>query len=621
MLLFIFALLTLCVAAATAAAALQLRSFVSFLLATYLFASAGIVLCTEVLSLVRRADRWGYLVAELILLGAAGVAWNARGRPRPPPPSRIGRAALVGHPVLAGLAFVVVAAVLYEAFVILGTPPNNGDSMSGGLVQAVEWFQHRGVFWIPDAYSPRQNEWLPIAQMEILYTFAFLERDLLAALPQFVAQAAIVLAVYGTATRLRFGRAAAAFAALVTATLPQVALQSVTTQSDLLVASFVVAAAFFLLSGGRTDLALAGLAVGLALGTKATALLAVPALALLAVVTLRGRALAVAAAWAAAGFALVGAYGYVQNLVQTGSPLGTGKAQSDFRPEVTVRGTISSGAKVAYRFVDFTGYHLRPAWRQPIADSGEAAFDALRVPVAPPESSGFPFSFDVNITSEEDKSWYGPLGFLLLVPVAVAFAFPWRGRRADPARTALAWALPIYALGLVLVYREGPWFGRYLLTAVVLVLPLVASVYRYRKVSAAIAVLGTLTLVLAHAYNAGKPTGLEGGKPVWELSRAEAQAVPIPGFAAVIERIDTQVPPDASLGVVFGEHDWGFPFYGERLSRRLVPLSRHDALREAERRGLRVVLFGRSVDAVRAGPRWEVTRFESGATLLIRRTH
>ena len=393
-----------------------------------------------------------------------------------------------------------------------------------------------------------------------------------------------------------------------------------TTQSDLLVASFVVATAYFLLSGGRTDLALAGLAIGLALGTKATALLALPALALLAVVTLRGRALASAAAWAAAGFALVGAYGYVQNLDHTGSALGTGKAQSDFRPDVTARGTISSGAKVAYRFVDFTGYHLRPAWRQPIADAGEASFDALRIPVAPPESSGFPFSFDVNITSEEDESWYGPLGFLLILPVVVAYAFPWRGRRIDPARTALAWALPIYALGLVLVYREGPWFGRYLLTAVVLVLPLVASVYRCRKVAAAVAVVGSLTLLLTHAYNAGKPTGLdEHTAPSGSLSRAEAQAVPIPGFAAVIERIDAEVPPDGSLGVVFGEHDWGFPFYGERLSRRLVPLSKRDALRGAERRGLRVVLFGRSVDPVRAGPGWAVTRFESGPTLLIRR--
>ena len=248
------------------------------------------------------------------------------------------------------------------------------------------------------------------------------------------------------------------------------------------------------------------------------------------------------------GFALVGAYGYVQNLVQTGSALGTGKAQSDFRPDVTARGTISSGAKVAYRFVDFTGYHLRPAWRQPVADAGEAVFDALRIPVAPPESSGFPFSFDVNITSEEDKSWYGPLGFLLIVPVVVAYALPWRGRRVVPARMALAWALPIYALGLVLVYREGPWFGRYLLTAIVLVLPLVASVYRYRKVAAAVAVVGSLTVLFTHAYNAGKPTGLDSTRPVWELSRAEAQAVPIPGFAAVIERVDTEVPSGRKPG-------------------------------------------------------------------------
>lgn len=619
MLLFVLALLALSVTAAAAAAALRLRSPVSFLLAFYLFASAAIVLCTEVLSPFRLADRWGYMVAELVLLGAALLAWRLRGRPRPPPLPRVSRGAVRRHPVVAGLALVVIAAAFYEVFVILSTPPNNGDSMSGGLVQAAKWFQHGGSFWIPDAYSPRQNEWLPIAQMEILYTFAFLRRDLLAAVPQFAAQAALVLAVYGTARRVGYGQAPAAFAALVTATLPQVALQSVTTQSDLLVASFVVAAAYFLLSRERTDLALAALAIGLALGTKATALLALPALGLLALVSLRARALPVAAAYVAAGFALVGVYGYVQNLVQTGNVLGTGEAQSAFRPVVTLPGTISSAAKMGYRFVDFTGFPLRPEWRRPIAEAGEAAFEALRIPTASTESSGFPFSFDVNITSEEDTSWYGPLGFLLIVPVAVAYVLPWRGRRPDPARMALAWALPLYALGLVLVYREGPWYGRYLLTAVALALPLVASVYRYRTIATAVAVLGAVTLGLTHAYNANKPTGLEGARPVWDLPRSEAQALPIPGFAAVIERVDAEVQADGQLGVVLGEHDWGFPFYGERLQRRLVPLARRDALREAERRGLRFVLFGRSVDPVRAGPRWEVTRFSAGPTLLVRR--
>ena len=55
-----------------------------------------------------------------------------------------------------------------------------------------------------------------------------------------------------------------------------------TTQNDLVVAALAAAAAFFVLGPTRSDVALAGLALGLALGTKPTAALALPALALLA---------------------------------------------------------------------------------------------------------------------------------------------------------------------------------------------------------------------------------------------------------------------------------------------------------------------------------------------------
>src|SRR5205085_12339451 len=139
---------------------------------------------------------------------------------------------------------------------------------------------------------------------------------------------ALAAGVAGVARRLEYGRGAALFAGLVVATLSQVALEATAPLNDLVLASFVVAAAYFLISPTRPELALGGLALGLAAGTKPTALVALPALVLLVAVAQAREQVPFALASVGAGIALVGAYGYVQNGVETGSPLGHHREQN-----------------------------------------------------------------------------------------------------------------------------------------------------------------------------------------------------------------------------------------------------------------------------------------------------
>ena len=603
--------------AAVLAASLRLPSLVSYILAAYVAACAAVVLLTEVLSAFRLATPIGYLAAEAVLFAGSLVVWHVRGRPTPPRPD-LDLRALFRHPVVVALAAVVALAFAYEAFLVIATPPNNGDSLSGHLSRVAAWYQHDGIFWIPDAHTPRQNEWPPVAQIEVLYTVVLLGgRDTLAALPQLVAGLALALAVFGIARRLGFARAAAAFSALIALTLPQLALQSVTTQNDLIVASFVAVAAYFLHTRAPPEAALAGLACALALGTKVTAFLALPILVVLALVLLPRRALAVAAASAVASFAAVGAYGYVRNAAHTGAIFGSGTAQSGYRPTaITFRGTVSSLAKLTWHMLDFSGYHAKPGVREPLASAGETVFDALNIPTYPLESSAYPFTFDPNITSEEDTSWYGPLGFLLIVPVGLVIALRWRPRRAHPSLLVHALAVPAYALALVLVYKEGSWYGRYLLLAIALALPLVAAVYRIRVLAAGSALLGALTLALVHAYNANKPTGLE-KTAIWDVGRTQAQTISLPGFERVIEAVEARSGPDEPVGVVMGEQDWDYPFYGPRLERPLVALPLRNVLAEAERRRLRIVVLGRNLKPPPASPGWRVVRFSWQGTVLV----
>ena len=102
--------------------------------------------------------------------------------------------------------------------------------------------------------------------------------------------------------------------------LPVVALQSQTALNDLPLAALVAAAAALLMRRCPTDLALAAVAVGLALATKVTGLLALPPLAVLAWLTWkpRWRPVALAGAAAVAG----GSVWYAVNLHRTGELFG-----------------------------------------------------------------------------------------------------------------------------------------------------------------------------------------------------------------------------------------------------------------------------------------------------------
>ena len=437
---FLLAAAAIAATALVAACSLRLRSLPSFLLAAYLIASAELFLLGEALSIVGAVGATGYALGQAVLLVATLWVWRARGRPLPPVPPVDLRDGIGRHPILVALGVVVGGALVYQLFIVLSTPPNNWDSMSYHLPRAAEWLQRARVEYVPDPPTERINALQPGSELEILWTLAFLGRDTAAALPQLLAEVASLVGVYAIARRIGFGRPDSVFASLLAGTLTQVALQSVTTQNDLLAASFVVAAAALVLGRSRAEVVLAGLALALALGTKLTAAYAIPVLLGLAIAALPRRRFAECAAAAAAAFVLVGAYGYVLNLVETGRPLGDPSATEPYRPaEITWDGTESTVARIGFRFFDLSGLHPKAAVPDSIESAGRSAFDALGIAPNPPETSVEPpFDFAVGQASNEDISYFGPLGVLLVLPLSLGFAVATIARRERWERLALA---------------------------------------------------------------------------------------------------------------------------------------------------------------------------------------
>ena len=198
------------------ALAARLSSLVSTLLLAYLAFVANLVLVTLVLSPFREVTRGGLAVAEVVLLAGAAAAWWTRGRPGPPlVAARMAARQVVSSPVLAAFAGLVALVLLYELLLVLTVPPNNGDSLAYHLAKAAAWAQHGGWFWVPNAPTVRMNAFQPLAELQILFVFVATGTGALYALPQFVAELAILVAVYGAARRLGFEvRASAASAFL-----------------------------------------------------------------------------------------------------------------------------------------------------------------------------------------------------------------------------------------------------------------------------------------------------------------------------------------------------------------------------------------------------------------------
>ncbi len=606
-----------CCSAILLAASFRPRSFTGFLLAVYVLSAGEVVVLTELLSLVRSVGARGYLIGELVVLLGATLVWTSRARPMPPRP-RI-RLPVHEHPMLACLALAVAIAISYEAFVGLSTPPSNWDSMVYHLARAAEWSQRGAVDYYPH-HSESVNVTQPNAEMLILYTFTFAGRETFAAAPQLLAQIACLAAVYGTATRLGFSRPASLFAALLTGTLTQVALQSVTTQNDLVTASFVATALYFVLGRVTWELALAGLAIGIAVGTKATAVMALPILLLAAALTLDRNKLLRAVGVASACIAVFGAYGYVLNLVHNGNLLGSPSSLGGLTAvDLSVSGTVSTAARMTYDFVDVSGYPRTGPIVEPVENAAERLFDVARIPTNPPGATlpTTPFDFEVNARSSETRSYFGPLGALLLLPLSAGFLVAACLGRVRPVFVAPALALPFFlvCISVTTVYNE--FNGRYFMPAIALTMPLAAWLYSHRGLAAAAACVGVFTLLVAHLQNELKPVGLGHNPSVWSITRAQAQTLARRYMAPVVASLERQVPRDARLGYVLHDNDWVFPLYGPGLDRVLVQLPEGGTFDAADREGLdSLVITGGSREPPQG---WRATRFPAAEwTIFVR---
>jgi hypothetical protein len=603
-------------AAAFAAASLRFDGIAAAVVGGYLVLVTQLAAVTWLLSPFDAVTvGWLTLVEGALAVGAA-AAWALRGRPLPvAAPARAELRMVCADPLTAAFVAVVAAGLAYELVLALTVPPNNWDSLTYHLTRVAGWHQAHGVHWIANAPTGRINEFQPLAEQLILFLFVS-GSTALYALPQYVAQIAILVAVYGAARRLGYEPRAAARGSAILAMLSLVALESTTAQNDLVAASFPIAAAFFLLRREPLEALLAGLALGVGLGSKLTIALTFPVLALLA---WRGgrRTAALVAGGGVLGLAAAGCWGYVLNIVHTGRLLGHGQGRVENSAATTLSGTVARSLHLVYRLFDLS---LMPYWlvavlavagcalaaalarrtRSPFAALAAAPLLAPALALAVLDIFALDPSY-VARTASEDVSGFGPAGTAALLGAPVAALLSRRAQRRDPRFAALALALPTYIVLLAAFAKYNIWICRFLLVPVVLGAPLFATLCRRNAAATAMLVLGGLTLAFALVDDDAKKLGSPAGRP-WTLSQVGAlKAFPAQPtgtiVATALAAYDRAVPRDACVGAVLDPDEPAYLLWGRRLQRHVFFLPSLDALARADRDGVRYVVVSTGVNA------------------------
>ena len=574
------------------AAGLKISSRPAYILAIILLAYAEIVAISELASLLSMIGPVFYLTAHLILVLICFFLWQRAGYPSlfgPYQNCHFSFSSLIRtvryHPWLSLLALGIGAAFLIGAVLIIRIPPNNYDAMTYHLARAAIWKQNKTLFPFPTA-DFRLTSFPVNSELSILWIFTLGGDDRWVGFIQWSAALVCMVAVYGLARLLGASRPQATFSALIWATLPEILLQSVSAQNDLIVTAFFACLVFFMFYWvtlkDKTAMFLSALAFGLSLGTKTTAMLALPGLGL-AVLFLWWRTgrpgLARLLRWAVASlvaFFLFGALTFFQNLTYYGNLLG---------PSKIVGNTISmvGSQNDTYLFNSLILlYQARdpgslPAWlAAPIDEARDWTFQQvtrrLNLPVEQILSpTGWTLAAFLNQGTQltEDVSWFGFLGFLLLSLAAL-----WQGwsgiRNRDPLRLGLFAIALTFFITISITLAWSPYRGRYFVLPATLTAPLLAYFYHQKKgagqiINGLLILLALFEVGFTMVNNPAKP--LFAGILFWSQDRIGRQTVTNPSIAPVLRMVEQHIPEDARLAVRVGEDDWLYPLFGPRLTR------------------------------------------------------
>jgi 4-amino-4-deoxy-L-arabinose transferase-like glycosyltransferase len=498
-------------------------------------------------------------------------------------------------PVLIFL-LVTVGVGLLNLIYVLFVPPNNNDSLAIHLARIGMWDQLGS--WLPWNTKVVWQLTFPFnAEMFSYWTLLFTRGEHLLGLITYLAGYISIFVIYQLAKEFTQKRGIALLAALTWAAFPVVQLNFTSTRHDHPSSLLVLAAVYFfyqhLKAKNISYLVLAGLAIGLSIGTNYSVAGYLPCLALMFLLywlvfkQVTFKEIITLGVSSLLAFLIFSSAVYISNYVHFSSFLGpealemTSQASSLEDTSKLEHVGLMAG-RWAYQIVDFQGIpepylgklmQIKAAIPEKVAESTGLSLEKNKS-----QLNQHIFQYEEHIPFSEDSSWFGLVGVFVFFVVSIyVLVVTYKTKQPLMVMTSLFLITTPVAYSFL---RSGwtPYDGRYFITLfAMLCLGLAVLLNNLPKVFSsiliyAITILSITTLLLSIYQNPAK--SFWGYKAFWKIHRFDSISAQAYDTKEMIYLVDQTVPEDGVLGIATTEtiyYEYGL--FGENFTRKIIPIN------------------------------------------------
>lgn len=490
---------------------------------------------------------------------------------------------------------------IFQIYLIFNSPPNEWDSMTGHL-NRILYFLNRGTTehfvgtnFNVDTYP---KSFCSIQVYPFLMS-GFNEHFF--KLPNYGSFWLICFGTYGILKQLGASYKSRLFGSLVVFLSPNIIMQSILTDTDIVLAAYLVSIIYLILAFKNTHriiyLYFLGLAFGLALSHKITFVYSFLPLFLIYLYSFY--TFIKMNFWKNIKHVIyphilgilffVAPTGYIANYHYYNHPIGPVEATKHQSVERagSIENLFIQGTRnlVRYSF-DIMNFDGLRNWtfiedKQILVKSKLVQLDRY-FNLGLENTTDFtiiPFSFNRRFEFFNGSPIYGSIFFLIILP-AIFFFF----KRPNLTKGIFLIAFIFHFLSLAYTAPYDPWKGRYMISSLIYIVPFfifIGDYFFYNKPTRLLKSIFVLT-VLIISISALSTIGLNlralpfdayGKKSITSLNRIEALTVSRPDITFAYDNFDNLVPKNAIVALGTINDDYEYPLWGKEFKRQLIPIN------------------------------------------------
>ena len=536
--------------------------------------------------------------------------------------------------------------IIFWLLVIIGTtffiginiPPNNWDSMVYHLARAGFWKQNQTINHYYTRYE-LQNEQPINAELGLLWVLIFTNSDNLAFMIQWLSLIAIIIILYKLLRTLNYNRIISFFSAFIFTSLDIVILESNTTQNDLVATCFIILS-LFLIIRSLTDnkfsflpLICAGMAVGIAIGTKGFAYFFIPAFLFFIFLFNRKDKSKWLKTFYIIIFSLMGVilfagYNLVQNYLSYGNIIlsqGSSDMYSIVNPNIkTFISNLTRHAASFYQFGDLGFLKIGTGIQHLL----EIIHKKLSLDISSPATTWQNVKFSLSyFPLSYDSSYFGPIGFFIIMP-SIFYNFilfiKLRYSRKNNfyeikykyINSLLFFSIPaIFFLIYCYIFKWEPWAGRLLIAMVLIMMINFAELLELLKEINHKVLVIIITILLISSIGVSFFSLFQKNNAILISSSNKKSIFSISNYddrrmsgqlLELSNMVNQNLKEESNLGIILFDQDWIYTYFGKHFERNLRYISNEEYLKSSYNQ-LFKNLDGLLVNSVFITPRLDLT--------------